>query len=815
MIKGRVSKGQALDNWLRFTGKVDPKGPAVVFKRIAKLESSLIKATEPGASPESLDKWKAEVLDEFGMNLRVIGKMGKMIYSGFKDKLLGLALLRVAAEEGHRYSGLLYAAHFLDNSATLDEHRRDCRGVVIDLAKRGHGDSQLALFLYFTRVLKRPNEAMYWLKQATDQKLSKAALLSGCMYRGDQRYGGLSEPNPEKAKEWFEKAIEYGAAKEGYFALGNMYSSGRASKYGKPDYDQALGLFEKAAALGHAESQYNVGVCYMEGKGTKKDAGLAVEYWTMAGAQRFPIALLNLGKILSEGREVRPDLKKARECLNTAIECSDKDGFVKGQAETLLRKIDQLGYGKPAQEQAGVQSPKDSWCPLDHFSNGEESLAQVYFVNRQHYKPGGPAILYSVGERRARSTDIDETTWVAELAQRTQGTVVLLEQRFYGDSVPDAAPEASVLQYLAVEQMMADIRRFIESGPMQGPWVLVGGSFAGSLMAWTKHRYPELDLAVVASSAPMRTTDAYWEFDQAAARRFPCAPSISSAVDAVDRVLDSRNATRIAQMKRAFGLDNIQDPNEFAAALTAQVSQVAMDPDPGAPSEFCQGFAGGHMRPLDDFAQLTRGFVQAQRQLFSGDGGCPAEADDRSWMWQQCTEIGLWQTAEAPPGKGQQHSRRLRSRRLSASYFRSLCVRCSPNGSLSAVAEIQKESFHKFSHDALRAFETGSSEATAGDVLFTTGELDPWRPLAAAAAWVIRGAVHAEDLLSEAPSPQVADARALIVRWVMHWADKRRSRQVESHTGAADSAKRPGRWRVLFVLAATTLLKAGGQVTGE
>ncbi|KAI8321701.1 hypothetical protein GQ54DRAFT_261333, partial [Martensiomyces pterosporus] len=227
--------------------------------------------------------------------------------------------------------------------------------------------------------------------------------------------------------------------------------------------------------------------------------------------------------------------------------------------------------------------------PLDHFAKPNSSsstltLPQIYYVDSQYYKASGPVVLYSVGERAALESDL-RSGWISDLARLTNGLLVLLEQRFYGASVPSTASLAQdpgPLRYLTVEQMMADIRRFIqESGipelqqhrhrskrglPGQqanNPWVLVGGSFVGSLMAWTKHQYPDLDVAVVASSAPMVVKDGYWEFDKMVASRLPCAEALSSAVREVDTVLGTQNDTQIEELKRAFGLESMASTGDF------------------------------------------------------------------------------------------------------------------------------------------------------------------------------------------------------------------------------------------------------------
>ncbi|KAJ2763715.1 hypothetical protein IWQ57_005470, partial [Coemansia nantahalensis] len=160
------------------------------------------------------------------------------------------------------------------------------------------------------------------------------------------------------------------------------------------------------------------------------------------------------------------------------------------------------------------------WQPLDHFARngggGGGMLPQRYLVNDDYYSDG-PVILYSVGERAVQGAADIEGSPVYDLARQTRALVVLLELRFYGASLPDRADQ---LGFLSVEQMMADIHRFaVHANGTAGRaaaaaaaarrWVLVGGSFAGSLAAWTRYQYPDLDAMVIASGAPMRLVDEY------------------------------------------------------------------------------------------------------------------------------------------------------------------------------------------------------------------------------------------------------------------------------------------------------------------
>ncbi|KAJ2699315.1 hypothetical protein H4218_002703 [Coemansia sp. IMI 209128] len=447
--------------------------------------------------------------------------------------------------------------------------------------------------------------------------------------------------------------------------------------------------------------------------------------------------------------------------------------------------------------------------PLDHFSEPNSArplFSQRYFVDNQYYRPGGPILIYSAGERTALASDLSDG-WIGELARETGGLAVLLEQRFYGDSIPDplrfdTANGTNVLQYLSVEHMMADIKRFVEQvnrmvpgwigpprrhGRRKTPVVLVGGSFAGSLMVWTKQRYPDLESLVIASSAPLRAVDGYWEFDKMMAERLPCARALSEAVRTVDEILDRGDAIQIAALKQRFGLEHVASDNDFVAALAIQASSLVQAPAGLQSKESIAGYCSEFGRPglefaagIEALARVTRKYGQSHRIVPTGE--CPETGDDLAWLWQQCTELGMWQTA---PLQNSTHAaeaawfpHRLRSRRLSVDFYEQQCDKCLPaiRNSRRRVVQ-QKEQFRIFAQRTLDSF----SQQVPSDVVLTAGELDPWLYLTAVwemrrlagNALLIGNASHAEDLIGTTKdgqtNPEVLGARLKIIEAVEQW----------------------------------------------
>lgn len=65
------------------------------------------------------------------------------------------------------------------------------------------------------------------------------------------------------------------------------------------------------------------------------------------------------------------------------------------------------------------------------------------------------------------------------------------------------------LKYLTSHQALADIALFIESMNVKyrldssQKWIVFGGSYAGSLAAWAREKYPNLIYGAISSSGPL------------------------------------------------------------------------------------------------------------------------------------------------------------------------------------------------------------------------------------------------------------------------------------------------------------------------
>jgi hypothetical protein len=110
-------------------------------------------------------------------------------------------------------------------------------------------------------------------------------------------YGSGVEKDYGKAFDWYEKAAKLGDAKA-QCQIGLMYRYGLGITQ---DYSKAKKWFEKAAHKGDANAQYNLGVLYHNGQGVAKDYAKAREWYQKAAEQGNAVAQKNLNYLRQIG----------------------------------------------------------------------------------------------------------------------------------------------------------------------------------------------------------------------------------------------------------------------------------------------------------------------------------------------------------------------------------------------------------------------------------------------------------------------------------------------------------------------------------
>ncbi|KAL4932362.1 putative serine peptidase, family S28 [Aspergillus undulatus] len=408
--------------------------------------------------------------------------------------------------------------------------------------------------------------------------------------------------------------------------------------------------------------------------------------------------------------------------------------------------------------------------PIDHDDPSVGTFQNRFWANDEYYKPGGPVIVYDAGETNAGSSAnhlTSEYSFFPGILEEFGAIGVVWEHRYYGNSLPypvanDTPPEH--FKYLTTKQALADIPVFAENftrprlqqfdlTPVSTPWVMLGGSYAGSRVAFARNMYPDTIFASFASSAPVQAQvnmSVYYEqvYRAMVANGWTnCAKDIHSALEYIDEQLSQEDTA--ASIKKLFLGDGAeQNSNEdFTAALSIIYEffqSRGFDESSGSLGEFCQwleldhetgessgpdGFAPSlgkqHVVELwatwPQFVNLVNIFMETNCQMPDiPDATCTLNArvtdpDSIAWSWQYCSEWGFYQSNNVGA-----HS--LLSRYQTPEFQQVMCNRQFPEALERGLLPSEPQA------DAVNE-EFGGWSIRPSNVYWTAGEFDPWRTL--------------------------------------------------------------------------------------
>ena len=161
-------------------------------------------------------------------------------------------------------------------------------------------------------------EARKWLEMAADYGSSKAMGQLGM-------YCEKEDNDLPAAFSWYKKAAEVGDDGLVQWIVGNCYANGLMGV--EKDHCVAHEWYEKAAHNGHATSQNNIAVNYMQGVIVDLDYQLASEWYEKAVAQNDMYAQANYAIMLFNGEGVNRDVQRAFKLLKASAE----QGYVEAQ----------------------------------------------------------------------------------------------------------------------------------------------------------------------------------------------------------------------------------------------------------------------------------------------------------------------------------------------------------------------------------------------------------------------------------------------------------------------------------------------------
>ncbi|AAW43974.1 conserved hypothetical protein [Cryptococcus deneoformans JEC21] len=440
------------------------------------------------------------------------------------------------------------------------------------------------------------------------------------------------------------------------------------------------------------------------------------------------------------------------------------------EASTSESNVD---HQRPFQTIKPSSSIFEPYCFPQFISHFDESVngtfCQRYWVDASSYRPGGPIYLLDGGETSGEyRLPFLEKGILDILSNATGGLSVVLEHRYYGESVPVSSFSTDDLRFLNNAEALEDSAYFIENfklpaslsnalpfeleetafHPNNTPWIYYGGSYAGARAAHMRVQYPNLVWGAIASSAVTHAQIDFPQYYDPIQEYGPpeCISTLRRAIIFIDNILDHPRATGFPQLlKGLFGLGALED-DDFADVISSPLGywqEKNWDPAVGSTEfyNFCDaltaGGAGTKIGLIRVPASVLNYAKYIKENIVSKCPRTPGEPDSdivvcfgtkdpekfretdlsqtwRLWLFQVCTQWGYFMPAPPSP------SPRILSSRLTLAYTSAICPLAFPPGEhFSIPSEPDVEEVNR----------RGDYAIEADRLAFVDGDRDPWRPM--------------------------------------------------------------------------------------
>ncbi|PIU00020.1 MAG: septum formation initiator [Bdellovibrionales bacterium CG10_big_fil_rev_8_21_14_0_10_45_34] len=415
-----------------------------------------------------------------------------------------------------------------------------------------------------------------------------------------------------------------------------------------------------------------------------------------------------------------------------------------------------------------LSSAKEFLQTLDHLTEGSDTkFSQRYWIDSTRAEnSNSPVLFYLCGEGECGPQPFRGA--IAKHAEELKAYLVALEHRYYGKSQPFEDLSTENLRFLTVEQVLRDYVNFKKTISSQlqltGKWYAVGGSYAGSLAAYARLKYPEDFEGALASSGPVKADNNFDEYDRHVAEQAgpACLSAIQSAVHQIEAMV--QDPTRNEAIKHRFRASELTNDDDFLY-LIADVAAAAIQY--GMRDEFCAKVTydpvTGYIEAAAMVGRLFGNLVDmsahaAQNTSVAAHSGTIGM---RQWFYQSCTTFGFWQNAWSDSAMS------ARSSRINSEYHKGICKRL-----FGIEQQAPEEAVN-------REFYLPLFSASTSNIFFTNGNEDPWVNLSVVDAsssrlnaYVIQNAAHCDDLGSGS-NPFVIEAQKMFQSLVQIWNAKK------------------------------------------
>ncbi|XP_065204125.1 putative serine protease K12H4.7 [Planococcus citri] len=426
---------------------------------------------------------------------------------------------------------------------------------------------------------------------------------------------------------------------------------------------------------------------------------------------------------------------------------------------------------------------------LDHFKPiNKETWSQRFWVDKSFHQKRGPAFLVIGGEQQATAAFYQSTN-LKNYAKKFNAMFFYLEHRFYGRSLPKRDISTKNLVYLSSKQALADIANFIPGVTNQynlstdTEWIVFGCSYAGSLAAWARLKYPNLIHGAISSSAPLLATTDFTEYYAVFKESLDfinptCSRKLTEANKHIRHLLQSDVGRKY--VKDAFCLcckvyNNMESASNLFRLVQGYIENAVQSNLKQDIKIFCDFMSSPNITSIESYAKTIRFELHKQNRTcldncygenienLTSTNTDPAN-NVRQWWYQICTEFGWFPTTN----KATLDSLGIY---IPVEYFIKLCENTFGskfNGVYLKKSVIQTNTFYE------------GLKINVGNTVFIHGSLDPWRSLGITHPEIrnalyktiyIKGAGHCGEIFTS-NSGDVKKAQVEIANTLQSWLQK-------------------------------------------
>ncbi|XP_053994684.1 putative serine protease K12H4.7 [Hylaeus volcanicus] len=444
------------------------------------------------------------------------------------------------------------------------------------------------------------------------------------------------------------------------------------------------------------------------------------------------------------------------------------------------------GLEEPQSTLFSADNVQEKWItqPLDHFNaRDNRTWSMRYYLNSAFFKKNGPILIMIGGEWEINKGFLTAGQ-MFEIGRTHNAMMYYTEHRYYGKSKPTLDITSANLQYLSVDQALADLAYFIECKKrdprFQNSKVIVfGGSYAGSMATWARLKYPHLIYGALASSAPVYAKADFYEYYEVVTESLrkhsqKCVDDTKAAFDEVEKLLSTkRGAETLKSSLNLCSAPNIDSPSDLSYFMNFLAETfggiVQYNSVVNGKSEIaacCSSMTSQNLgTPLQRLARLVSGqdkCLDLNYEMFV-KYYANSEYNDvmRQWYYQTCSEYGYFQTTNS--------TKSIFGTLFPVNFYTTMCT------------DLYGSYYNKnFLNQRIRRTNImyGGLKPDLRNVIFTNGDVDPWHALSVlrdlnkfSPAILIKGSSHCQDLYtdSDTSNKNLVNARENVRKLIGEW----------------------------------------------